>query len=73
MFRISIDSDSGIKISSGRSDGSLNTSEVPKFVDPDYTFAQALKPTIIDIGLLLLYSLMSYAGAFIAFLKYDLR
>ena len=73
MFRISIDSESGIKINSGRDDGSLNISEVPKFSDPKYTLGQAFAPAIIDVGLLLVYSLLAYAGAFFFFLRYDLR
>lgn len=73
MFRISIDSNTGVKIDAGREESKLDISEIPKFVDPQYTFAQAVTPTIIDIGLLIIFILISYAGSFIAFLRYDLR
>ena len=73
MFRISIDSQSGVKISSGRDESSLNLREVPKFTQPSHTISQAVVPTIIDIGLMMFFTLFSFGGAFFSFNKYDLR
>ena len=73
MFRISIDSQSGVKVSSGRDESSLNLREVPKFTQPSHTISQAVVPTIIDIGLMMFFTLFSFGGAFFAFNKYDLR
>lgn len=73
MFRISIDSETGVKISTGRNEGSLNISEVPKYVEPSYSLSHSLGAAIIDFGLLILFSLVTYAAAFFVFLRYDLR
>ncbi len=73
MFRISLDSQTGVKIGGGREESSLDLSEIPKFVEPQYAFAQAFSPAIIDVGIIVLFTLMAYAGAYIAFSKYDLR
>lgn len=73
MFRISLDSQTGVKISTGRNESSLDLKEMPKFIEPNYNFSQAFIPTIIDIGLIVFFTILSYAGTFIAFTKYDLR
>ncbi len=73
MIRITFDSKSGFSMNQGRQSNSLDFKEVPKYVDPNYTFAQAMQPSIIDLGLLLVYSLISFGGAYLVFLRYDLR
>ncbi len=73
MIRISMDSRKGVKISTGRNDNSLDLHELPKYTAAGLKFSDILKPTIIDLGLLILYSIISYAAAFFVFLKYDLR
>ena len=73
MFRISIDSQSGIKINTGRNEGSLNISDVPKFTAPGYSLNKAFSSIVVDIGLLIIYSILAYALSFFFFLKYDLR
>ncbi|HUF08643.1 MAG TPA: ABC transporter permease subunit [Rhodothermales bacterium] len=54
-------------------DEPLDLTEMPRFQPPDYTFKEALAPSVVDMGLLSLYSLLAFAGAFVAFLKYDVR
>ena len=54
-------------------DEPLDLSELPRFQAPDYTFKEAVAPTIVDMGLLALYSLLAFAGGFVAFLRYDVR
>jgi ABC-type transport system involved in multi-copper enzyme maturation permease subunit len=73
MFRISVDSKSGVKISTGRDESTLKINDVPKYSALNYSFAEIISPTIIDIGLLILYSIVSYGAAFFVFRKYDLR
>ncbi len=73
MFRISIDSESGVKIDAGREESNLDISELPKFTPQKISLAQAINPSIIDIGLIIIFILLSYAGSYIAFLRYDLR
>jgi len=57
----------------GSSDETIDASEMPRFVAPVESTAQALQPSVIDLGLLSLYGLLAFAGAFVAFLRYDVR
>lgn len=57
----------------GDSDEPLDLSEMPRFQAPDYPYTQAVAPTVLDMGLLSLYSVLAFAGAFGAFLRYDVR
>jgi ABC-type transport system involved in multi-copper enzyme maturation permease subunit len=55
------------------SDEPLDLSEMPRFQAPEYTFKEAVAPAIVDMGLLMLYSVLAFAGSFVAFLRYDVR
>ncbi len=56
-----------------RSNDGLDVNEVPQFDPPRQTFKEAVAPVIFDFCLLGLYIFISFMGAFIAFIKYDLR
>jgi ABC-type transport system involved in multi-copper enzyme maturation permease subunit len=60
------------RISSGQ-DEPLDLTEMPRFRQPEHTYKEAVAPSILDMGLLCLYSLLAFAGAFVAFLRYDVR
>ncbi len=66
-------SDSGMKISMGREGGALEVSDLPRFAAPELSFAEAFAPTIFDFGLLAVYTLLAFVGAFAVFLRYDVR
>lgn len=51
----------------------IDATEMPQFVAPEESVAQALEPSVIDVGLLGLYVLLAFSGAFVAFLRYDVR
>lgn len=72
-IRISIDSDTGFKMSTGRDKGTLDFSDMPRFETPKHALSDAIVPTITGMGLLSLYSLAAFAGAFVVFLRYDVR
>ncbi len=72
-IRITMDSDSGMKIDTGRDKGTLDISDMPRFEAPKSGFTDTLATTIIDFGLLSLYTLAAFAGAFVVFLRYDVR
>ncbi|HSR67421.1 MAG TPA: DUF3526 domain-containing protein, partial [Acidobacteriota bacterium] len=57
----------------GQDSPTLNPAEVPAYAPPKRTLKEAVAPSIIDLGLLSLYSLAAFAGAFLAFLRYDVR
>ncbi len=72
-IRISLGGDDGFRLSTGRETGSLDLSDMPRFEAPDYPLSDALAPTVVDFGLLALYLLTAFSGAFVVFLRYDVR
>jgi len=46
---------------------------IPKFQEQDFTLGESLRLAVLDIGLLLLLNLGLFAGAFLSFLRYDVR
>lgn len=73
-MRISISSESGINISAGGVDArSLDLSEVPRFTPPNYPLSRALARVMPDLALLMLFTVLAFAGAFAGFLRYDVR
>jgi ABC-type transport system involved in multi-copper enzyme maturation permease subunit len=71
-LRISVDSQTGIKIDVGR-EIALDLSNVPQFVAAAVPLMNILGQAAIDYGLLLIYSLLAFAGAFLVFQQYDVR
>lgn len=71
--RIMISSDGGFQMSGDRSKGTLDLAGMPQFAPPQHTLAAGLVPSLADFGLLAIYSLLAFAGAFRAFLRYDVR
>ena len=72
-IRIEMNSDTGIKIDTGREKGVLDISDMPQFEHPLHTFRDAIIPAVIDFGLLGIFSLGAFAAAFVRFLRFDVR
>lgn len=51
----------------------IDADEMPKFDYRGIAFGDSLASALPNIGLLLVYSLLAFAGAFVAFNRYDLR
>jgi len=51
----------------------VDFANVPKFQERDLALGQSLKLAVWDIGLLALFNLAFFAGAFVSFLRYDVR
>ncbi len=51
----------------------IDASGMPRFEPPDQILADAISPSLIDLALLAFYSVAFFAGAFVAFLRYDVR
>ena len=47
--------------------------DMPKFEFDQETLAESLVRTLPDIGLMILLIIVFFAGAYISFLKYDVR
>jgi hypothetical protein len=70
---ISIDTEKGIDIQDGRKESSLDTGELPKYRQPEISFVQMMTSAVLDVALLIIFTLASFAYSFIAFFRYDLR
>lgn len=51
----------------------VDTTELPRFQPPVYSFGEAVTASVFDLGLLALFNILVFVGAFVAFLKFDLR
>ncbi len=51
----------------------INPAELPKFQLNSPTFAKILSDSIIDIGLLVIFNILFFAGSIVSFIKFDLR
>jgi ABC-type transport system involved in multi-copper enzyme maturation permease subunit len=51
----------------------INPAELPEFVFPEPPLAETLSSALVDMGILVLFGLGCFAGAFAAFVRYDVR
>ncbi len=75
MMAITMEEDGpmDMSIKGSRSKDQLDITDVPRFVRPIVSLAETVTPVVVDFGLLILYILLSFTGAFVAFLRYDVR
>lgn len=52
---------------------SLDYSEVPKFVEQPLAFKDVASHTVVDVGILALFSVVAFSATFVSFLRYDVR
>lgn len=71
-FRISVSTKGGFKFDDGRGKA-VETKDLPKFSYAGETLSASLAPSIIDMVIIILLSLAAFAGAYISFLRYDMR
>ncbi len=72
-FRITFDSERGVKFTAPREGGSLDLTDLPVFAPAEGPLREIAGSLVVDAGLLALASLLAFAGAFAAFLRYDVR
>jgi ABC-type transport system involved in multi-copper enzyme maturation permease subunit len=58
---------------SGPPQTKIDVTEMPKFKDPQYSFGAAVVASLFDIGLLAVFNVLAFVGAFVAFLRFDMR
>ena len=73
MFAITVDSEQGMKVSTPRDQGAIDVSDMPRFSHPQISLSSLLGSVIIDLGLLVLWILVTFFAAFLRFLRYDMR
>jgi len=71
-IRIEVDSERGIKIDSGR-EIALDLTGVPEFTPNRPSLSDSLSASVVDFGMMAFFSILSFAVAFVMFLRYDPR
>ena len=51
----------------------INPREIPPFIFKSVPFKDVFGSALIDLGILALFNLVFFAGAYVAFLRYDVR
>lgn len=71
-IRVEIDSDRGIKIDAGR-EMALDLTGMPEFTPSRVALGDSVSAAAVDFGVMGLFSIAAFAGAFALFLRYDPR
>lgn len=71
-IRISVDSKEGVKIDAGR-EIALDLTGMPQFRHSSPPLSDSLAPAVVDFGIMGIFSILAFAGAFFRFLRYDVR
>jgi ABC-type transport system involved in multi-copper enzyme maturation permease subunit len=70
---ISISSEDGMNVDAPREQGTLDISDLPRYEPPRISYAESVAPALVDFGLLSVFTIVAFAGAFVRFLRYDVR
>ncbi|MCK5126164.1 MAG: ABC transporter permease subunit [candidate division Zixibacteria bacterium] len=73
VFMIEISSDDGVKMNNKRDEQTIDASDMPKYIPAKSSMRQSIDALIIDGGLLGLFIILAFAGAFLRMQKYDVR
>jgi len=57
----------------GAGNGAIDTSDMPQFTATQESVGEVIRASVLDFGLLTLFTLLAFVGAFIAFVRYDVR
>ncbi len=68
-----MDSENGISIYTPDLNKTIDTSDIPQFLGPSLSYAAVFNTTVIDLGLLIIYSFVSLFLSLVSFIRYDVR
>jgi hypothetical protein len=71
-LRITFDTNAGLKIDTGR-EVALDLTEAPQFRQASLSLGETIALLPLDTAILAALTLLTFAGALIAFLRYDVR
>jgi ABC-type transport system involved in multi-copper enzyme maturation permease subunit len=57
----------------GAGNEAIDISDMPRFVATAESVSEVIRASILDFGLLTIFTLLAFAGAFFAFIRYDIR
>jgi len=70
---ITMDSELGFSVQAPEKGADIDLSGVPQFVAPRWPIGQAIQGAVVDFGILAILGIVSFCGAFVAFVRYDVR
>lgn len=73
VMMVEFDSEKGVKVNNKRNDKVLDTSDMPRYAPAEQPLAASLASIVIDGGILALFILLGFVGAYIRMIKYDVR
>ena len=62
-----------VVIYAGSGNQAIDASDMPQFVASKESVAEVVQASVLDFGLLAIFTFIAFAGAFIAFVRYDIR
>ncbi len=57
----------------GSGNQAIDASDMPQFIAAEESVSEVISASLLDFGLLAIYTLLAFAGAFFAFVRYDVR
>ncbi|MFH1700463.1 MAG: ABC transporter permease subunit [Candidatus Zixiibacteriota bacterium] len=72
-INIMMSSETGLSIQVPQADDVLDISDMPKYFPEEAIYRGGLENIVINAGIISLYTILAFAGAFIRMLKYDVR
>lgn len=72
-FTIDEKGNQSMQMNSDRKKGTLDLSGLPKFSSPKDNLGNVAASVTIDFGIIMLFTILAFAGAFVLFLRYDVR
>jgi len=72
-IRITMDSDAGLSVVTGRDKGVLDLSDMPDFSPKISRTDHLYQDVIVNMGIILILTFLAFTMAFVRFLKYDVR
>ncbi len=70
-IRISVDSEKGFSVQTSRNQGRIDLKDLPQFQMVKTDSGELINRSLIDLGLLIFYLILSVVGGFVAFLRHD--
>jgi len=71
--QVMINSERGISINTPDLNKTIDTAEIPQFQEPSLAYATVFNASVIDLELLIFYSIISLFLSLVAFVRYDVR
>lgn len=72
-LQITMSSTSGLSFKTSQAEDIIDVSDMPKYLPDKSTVHTGMQNVVINAGIIGLYTILAFAGAFIRMLKYDVR